>query len=128
MARIIVVDDDPDILGLVAARLRKGGHQVVTAGSGVEALKIVDEKGKPDLAVLDVAMPGMTGIELLQQLRSIEGMSDLPTVFLSAKVQPEDIETGRALGATYLTKPFVASALLDAVDRSISKPEILDSW
>ncbi|MGH2771991.1 MAG: response regulator [Actinomycetota bacterium] len=128
MARVLVVDDDVDILNLVTARLRRAGHQVVSAGSGKEALELVAEKGPPEVAVLDVAMPWMNGLELLMQLRSQPGMESLPTVFLSAKVQKEDIEAGKALGALYLTKPFVAAALLDAITSLLPKEPMADSW
>lgn len=126
MARILVVDDEEDIRNLVQARLRAAGHLVVAAASGPAALAVVDEKGGPDVAVLDVSMPGMTGLQLLQELRAREGMGELPVVFLSAKVQEEDIEAGRSLGATYLTKPFVATALLDAVEKALPTSEA--SW
>jgi CheY-like chemotaxis protein len=120
MSKLLVVDDDPDILALVQLRLQRAGHKVVGASSGAEALAIVAERGVPDLAVLDVSMPGMSGLELLSTLREQQA-KDLPAVFLSARVQPEDIERGRSLGATYLTKPFVASALLNAVDRTLAE-------
>ncbi len=126
MARILVVDDDEDIRGLVQARLRAAGHLVVAASSGPEALGVVDERGAPDLAVLDVSMPEMTGLDLLAELRGRNGMAQLPVIFLSAKVQEEDVEAGRALGATYLTKPFVASALLSAVEKAL--PPADGSW
>ena len=125
MARVLVVDDDPDILGLVQARVRQHGHQAVGAASAEEALELVAQRGSPDVAVLDVNMPGMNGFDLLQALRSKDGMEDLPVIFLSAGVQPEEIEAGRTLGATYLTKPFIASALLNAIDRAVVRPE---SW
>lgn len=120
MSKLLVVDDDPDILALVQLRLQRAGHRVLGAASGAEALSIVAERGIPDLAVLDVSMPGMSGLELLSTLRQQQG-KDLPAVFLSARVQPEDIERGRALGASYLTKPFVASALLSAVERALAE-------
>lgn len=120
MSKLLVVDDDPDILALVQLRLQRAGHKVVGASSGAEALAIVAERGAPDLAVLDVSMPGMSGLELLSTLREQQAQ-DLPAVFLSARVQPEDIERGRSLGATYLTKPFVASALLNAVERALAE-------
>jgi CheY-like chemotaxis protein len=69
MSRIMVVDDDPNLRELVAIRLQKAGHKVLTAGSAGEALAIVDQRGAPDLVVLDVLMPGMTGFELLPALR-----------------------------------------------------------
>jgi CheY-like chemotaxis protein len=120
MSKLLVVDDDPDILALVQLRLQRAGHRVIGASSGAEALAIVAERGAPDLAVLDVSMPGMSGLELLSTLREQQGQ-ELPAVFLSARVQPEDIERGRALGATYLTKPFIASALLNAVERALAE-------
>lgn len=126
MGRILVVDDDEDIRNLVQARLRAAGHLVVAARSGPDALEVIDAKGAPDVAVLDVSMPGMTGLELLQELRAREGMSDLPVIFLSAKVQDEDVEAGRSLGAVYLTKPFVATALLGAVEKALPTAE--GSW
>ena len=119
MARLLVVDDDPVVLSLVQLRLKTGGHRVVTATSSDEALRLVEERGLPDLVVLDVSMPGMSGLELLGRLRQLPAAERLPAVFLSARVQPRDIEAGRAMGATYLTKPFVASALLSAIDRAL---------
>jgi CheY-like chemotaxis protein len=123
MARVLVVDDDADIRNLVQARLRAAGHAVVSAASGPEALAVVDEKGSPEVAVLDVSMPGMSGPELLHELRSRDGMGSLPVIFLSARVQEEDVEGGRALGAVYLTKPFVATALIAAVEKVVPPRE-----
>lgn len=115
MAHILVVDDDRDLRGLVEFRLRRAGHQILTAGDGPEALALVRDRGAPDLAVLDVMMPGMSGLELLVELRKVDGLARLPAIFLSARILPEDIAAGRDLGATYLTKPFVAPALMAAV-------------
>jgi DNA-binding response OmpR family regulator len=114
------VDDDPVVLNLVQIRLTSGGHRVLVASDPYEALRLVDERGLPDLAVLDVTLPGMSGLELFHELRRRPGAEALPTIFLSARVQARDVEAGRALGATYLTKPFVASALLAAVERELS--------
>lgn len=119
MARVLVVDDDPDLLTLVGLQLRQHGHRVVTAASGKEALDVVGEMGAPDVAVLDVAMPEMNGLELLQHLRAREEMSQLPAIFLSARVSPDDIRAGDALDAIYLTKPYVMRALLAAIERLI---------
>ncbi|MDP9400712.1 MAG: response regulator [Actinomycetota bacterium] len=106
MARVLAVDDDPVLLKLVGVRLARGGHEVVTAGSAEEALAAAAAPGAPEVAVVDVAMPVMDGLELLQALRGCPGLAGLPAVFLSARVQPHDVEAGRALGAIYLTKPF----------------------
>ncbi|RZS91018.1 response regulator receiver domain-containing protein [Motilibacter rhizosphaerae] len=125
MARVLVVDDDDDIRGLVSMRLKAAGHRVVAVGDGNEALALVEERGMPEVAVLDVSMPGMDGFELLQALRELGG-EDVRCVFLSARVQEADVARGREVGATYLTKPFVASALINAVERSGGAAE--DSW
>jgi CheY-like chemotaxis protein len=87
---------------------------VVAAGEGASALAAVQERGRPDLAILDVAMPGMSGLELLVALRERTDLQELPAIFLSARILPSDIAAGRALGASYLTKPFVAPALMAA--------------
>src|SRR5438477_12999020 len=88
MARILVVDDDPDLLTLVELQLRHHGHQVSTANGGEMALRYVDDHGAPDVAVLDVAMPGMNGFELLEALRGRPETAELPAIFLSARVSP----------------------------------------
>jgi DNA-binding response OmpR family regulator len=120
MAQILVVDDDPDLRGLIEFRLRKAGHDVLVASDGASALVAVAKRGRPDLAVLDVAMPGMNGLELLVALRKRADLRELPAIFLSARILPSDIAAGRALGASYLTKPFVAPALMAAVSTALS--------
>lgn len=115
MTRILIVDDDADIRELVTRRVGKEGYRVAAASSAEEAIAMVDERGAPDLAILDVSLPGMDGLELLSELRSRDGMADLPAIFLSARVQESDIVAGQRLGAAYLTKPFVASALLGKI-------------
>ncbi len=125
MARLLVVEDDPDILALVTARCRAAGHKVLSATSGPEALDALGDTA-PDVAILDIGLPLMTGFELFAELRKREAMETLPVIFLSARVQQDSIDAGRALGATYLTKPFVASALLTAIDKALPAAE--SSW
>lgn len=125
MARLLVVEDDPDILALISARCRAAGHKVLTATSGPQALEALGGT-PPDVAILDVGLPNMTGFELLTELRKLEGMDSLPAIFLSARVQQESIDAGHALGAAYLTKPFVASALLAAIQNALPVAE--DAW
>ena len=120
MAKILVVDDDVDIRTLVETRLRRLGHRVVCAGSGEEALAVLADKGAPDVLVLDVLMPGISGLELLTSIRQDADLADVPAVFLSGRVLETDIEAGRALGATYLTKPVVLSALAATVDKVLA--------
>ena len=119
MARILVVDDDRDVLRVIELRLERAGHEVKCASSAQTALEMFLHGESPDVVVLDVAMPDITGLEVLQTLRLGFGMKELPAIFLSALVSPEQIEAGRALGATYLTKPFVATALINAIDKAI---------
>ena len=128
MSKVLVVDDEPDILGLLQVRLRHAGYRVVRASNGAEALAVVEERGMPDIAVLDVSMPEMTGLELLRRLRAMQGGDRLKAIFLSARVLPEDIAAGQALGARYLTKPFVASALLAAVNQCMPQTADAGSW
>lgn len=121
MGRVLLVEDDEDIRNLVAHRLRGGGHKTLVAGDAEQALQLVDERGAPELLVLDVGLPGMDGFELLSVLRERVSVPDLPAVFLTARVLDADIARGRSMGATYLTKPFVASALLNAVDKALGQ-------
>ena len=117
MSRILVVDDDPNLRELVSIRLQKVGHRVLTAGSAGEALALVDQRGAPDVVVLDVTMPGMSGLELLPVMRALDGCDELPAIFLSGRVEEHHIRVGRAMGASYLTKPFSANALTKTIEK-----------
>ena len=98
MARVLLVDDDTDILELVKRRVGGAGHRVLAAGSGPEALALVANRGAPEVAVLDVGMPGMSGLELLQRLREATGQPTLPAIFLSARVGEADVARGAGPG------------------------------
>ncbi len=119
MAHILVVDDDQDTVRLVQIRLERAGHSVLGVSSPQKALEMVLEGEFPVVVVLHVCMPELSGLQLLQTLRLGFGLNKLPAVFLSGRVEPEEIKAGQALGATYLTKPFVASALLKAIESAL---------
>ena len=103
---VLVADDDADILALVSFRLQRAGYDIVQAGDGEEALRLARER-RPDLAVLDVMMPRLTGDEVTRQLRASEETSRIPVILLTARVQEVDVARGFEAGADdYIKKPF----------------------
>jgi CheY-like chemotaxis protein/MinD-like ATPase involved in chromosome partitioning or flagellar assembly len=103
--KILIVDDEVDTLRLVGLMLERQGYEIVAAENGEQALEEV-EKGKPDLILLDVMMPGMDGFEVARQIRGNSETEDIPIIMFTAKVQVEDKVTGLESGAdVYLTKP-----------------------
>jgi DNA-binding response OmpR family regulator len=103
---ILIADDDPDILELVAYRLERAGYEIVRASDGEEALQLATER-VPDLAVLDVMMPKLTGYEVTARIREHEATNRIPVILLTARVQEADVERGFEAGADdYLRKPF----------------------
>jgi CheY-like chemotaxis protein len=110
-ARILVVDDDPDIRVLVNKALSQDGHTVIEAASGQEALDLID-KQIPDLLVLDLLMPKQGGLEVLKVLRSRPATAALPVLVLTALNDESNTRAGFDLGATdYVTKPFTIPQL-----------------
>lgn len=129
MADVLVVEDTADLRGLLEVRLRKEGHRVLSASSGEEALTLLASRKAPDVIVLDVVMPGMSGLELHAALRRDPALAQVPVIFLSSRIQPADITAGRELGATYLTKPVVISALFGAIQKALQvAPTEGDTW
>ena len=111
MTTILVAEDERDIRELIAFTLRLGGFEVEEATNGMEAV----EKARqlcPDLIIMDVRMPKMTGYEACQELKETDETRDIPIVFLSAKGQKAEIKQGMKLGAVdYIIKPFEAEML-----------------
>jgi phosphoserine phosphatase RsbU/P len=121
-ARIVVADDDNDIRRLVAFTLRRRGYDVAEASAGDVALDLIRAQ-PPDLAVLDVMMPGLTGIEVARALASDPSTSHIPIIMLSAKGQTAEVQEGLASGAHgYLVKPFVPQHLADQVAAALAAP------
>lgn len=118
-ASILVVDDYVVTQRVLSTQLRKGGYDVTTAGSGQEALVYLTQRNF-DLAIIDVAMPEMDGITLLQKLRQGRNAPQLPVIILTASVLDEDRVRAQAAGATdFLTKPVSSWELLEVVHRQL---------
>lgn len=101
---VLIADDDPDIRMLVRLRLERSGYTVVAASDGPEALALASDC-LPDLAILDVTMPGLTGMEVTRALR--ERNAALPVILLTARARDADVAEGADAGAdAYVTKPF----------------------
>jgi CheY-like chemotaxis protein len=114
---ILVVDDEPDLLEIVHSHLQESGHEVLTAPSGRAALEMV-KKIKPSLIILDIAMPGMDGFEMLEILRGTRELGTIPVIMLTAQGQSKNIfEAERLRAVDFVTKPFTRQQLLEAVQR-----------
>jgi two-component system phosphate regulon response regulator PhoB len=121
MPRVLVVDDDPQVLKLLHVNFEMEGYDVVSATNGEEALAAV-VKERPDVVVCDVMMPGMDGLEVVRRLKADDATAKLPVVLLSAKALRGDVRSGLDAGADeYVTKPFDPSELLDVVGRLLDE-------
>jgi len=113
---IFVVDDDPDVRELVEYKLIQSGHDVRSATNGQDALRLVPE-ADADLLLLDVMMPGLSGFDVLERLRSQDSTRELPIIMLTAKAQDADSDRGFTLGANdYVFKPFSPRELMSRVN------------
>ncbi len=121
-ARILVVDDDPEIVNLFAYALRRAGYQVESALDGQTALERA-RQAPPDVIILDVMMPGMDGYEVARQLRAEAATSSLPIVMLTARALIADQVEGLRAGAdSYLVKPVTPSVLVNKVREILGHP------
>ena len=113
--KILVVDDEPDLVSTVEYRLKFANCSVVTASSGQEGLKRAAAE-KPDLILLDTNMPEMNGHEMLEHLRADPTLKHIPVIMLTARCEPQDIAAASARGVSdYITKPFDFAQLLDKI-------------
>ena len=120
MSTILVVDDESPIRDLVRDVLELDGHDVVEAADGPTALEAVAEKS-PDLLVLDIMMPGMSGLDVLRSLRREHSGAELPIILLTAASDDDTTWAGWTAGASvFLPKPFDPSHLMDWVERLLS--------
>ena len=119
--RILVVDDEEDVLELVRYNLDRSGYHVETASSGEEALEKARRK-QPDLVILDLMLPGMDGLEVCRKLKNDGRTESLPVIMLTARSEEADIVTGLELGADdYVTKPFSPKVLIARVRRVLRR-------
>jgi DNA-binding response OmpR family regulator len=117
---VVVADDDDDILLLVTTRLRRDGFDVVSARNGTDALALVRER-RPAVAVLDIGMPGLDGLEVLEQIRADEELGGVRVLLLTAKAQESDVRRGYEAGAdAYVRKPFSPTELSERVRELVS--------
>lgn len=113
MAHILVAEDERDIRELINFALTFAGHKITTAANGEEAVELTKNASPlPDLIMMDVRMPKMTGYEACREIKAIETLKHIPVVFLSAKGQDEEIQIGIQAGAIdYILKPFAPDEL-----------------
>ena len=117
--RILLVDDEPDIVDTIQCRLEANSFDVVTASNGQEGLaKAADEK--PDLILLDTNMPVMNGHEMLEHLKKRPDLKDIPVIMCTALCEARDIAAASAYGiADYVTKPFDCTDLIEKINNTL---------
>jgi CheY-like chemotaxis protein len=114
--RVLVVDDEPDVLLATRLLLQNAGHTVLVARSGEEALHVIEE-AEPDAVFLDLRMPGMDGMAVLKELAARSRLDRTPVIVLSAHGSPDRVEQTVEVGArAYVTKPFKKEDLIRALD------------
>ncbi len=121
MAKILIAEDERDIRDLITFTLKFAGHDVVAASNGEEAYNLAQEV-LPEIILMDVRMPRMTGYEACKAMKQIESIRNIPVVFLSAKGQESEVQTGLEVGAVdYILKPFSPDQLTVRVSQLLEK-------
>jgi len=120
MARILIAEDEPDIRNLITFTLRFAGYEVIDTPNGAaayeKALELAANDELPDLILMDVRMPRMTGYEACELMKAHEKLKDIPVAFLSAKGQDAEVQIGLSVGAAaYIIKPFAPDQLTSKV-------------
>ena len=119
--RIIVADDDKDILDLVVFKLTQAGYDAVGVTNGVSALAAI-KANPPRLAILDVMMPGLSGMDVLREVRAYEATKDLDVILLTARSRDSDVDAAFTIGASdYLIKPFSPRELVHRVNTILAR-------
>ncbi len=123
MAKIFVIDDDPELLMMVGLILRRAGHETFLASDSTEGIeRLISEK--PDLLILDLMMPHMSGFDVCRKIRATEEVQGLPIMILTARIQESDREAAFESGATdYMTKPITSRQLISRISTLIPSTE-----
>ncbi|HLO13867.1 MAG TPA: response regulator [Anaerolineales bacterium] len=116
---VLIIEDEPDAAELFAEMMRVSGFRVLKTSSSTPAISLMNSE-KPDVVLLDIMMPEVSGLEILRQIRRDPDLASIPVVVVSAKSMPADIKNGMEAGAsTYLTKPVGFLELKEAVERAL---------
>ena len=120
-SRILIIDDEPNIVLSLEFLMKREGFEVAVAGDGEGALRAMAER-RPDLVILDVMMPKLNGFEVCQRIRAEPAYRDVRVLMLTAKGRESEVTKGLALGAdAYITKPFATKELLAQVQRLLGE-------
>ncbi len=120
--KVLVIDDEENILNLVRIGLEDNGFEVVTRSNGLDALMYIEQE-KPAIIIADIMMPRLTGLELVKALKNNDDTRKIPLIFISALDQAKTVQEGLDLGAVdYITKPFKISEIVGKVKHYISVP------
>lgn len=123
MSQVLVVDDEPNILLSLEFLMQQAGFDVTTADDGESALERINA-GLPDLLLLDISLPGISGFDVLERLRTAADTRHLPIIMLTAHGREVEREKGMALGANdYITKPFSTQALVEKVKALLAETD-----
>lgn len=121
MTKIVIAEDEPDIRDLITFTLRFAGFEVIAGANGEEGYELA-KREKPDLVMMDVRMPKMTGYEACRKIKADPEIAHIPVIFLSAKGQENEIQTGLDAGAEeYLLKPFAPGDLAERIRAVLAK-------
>lgn len=116
---VLIIEDEADAADLFAEMMRVSGFRVLKTSSSAPAISMMTAE-KPDIVLLDIMMPDISGLDILRQMRTDPNLADIPVVVVSAKGMPADIKHGMEAGAsTYLTKPVGFLELKEAVERAL---------
>ncbi len=117
--KVLIADDELRLRKVIALYMSKCGYEIIEADNGEVAVELVKES-KPDAVVLDVMMPGITGIEATKQIRAMPEYANIPIILLTANASEDDMKIGLASGASkYITKPFSPKELVETIDNLV---------